>query len=333
MINPNQFLAARGLAIRLLKKLPSAFFLWFLICWGMGYFGTLSFYFELASHFKLQYLFGSFIFAILFALLRQWRWTATALGCALISSLSIIPWYVPKSLAQSPKSGRQVRLLLSNVWVGNSHYDKLLELIRAENPDLIFGQEITAPWAQTLNKIRDAYPYGIVKGAAGLHDATELSVISRLPLLKIEEVGLGNFNGPSYELHTNIGNQLVTIVTIHPPPPDSKFNLKYRNKQFNLVADYVRKLPEPKIVIGDLNVTMWSPYYNQFVEQMGLVSAREGFGVLPTWPAFLPIMMKIPIDHCLISRDLRVIKIRTGPPIGSDHLPLIVDLEIPQKPE
>jgi endonuclease/exonuclease/phosphatase family metal-dependent hydrolase len=37
----------------------------------------------------------------------------------------------------------------------------------------------------------------------------------------------------------------------------------------------------------------------------------------------------IPIDHCLVSEDIRVINIRTDGHIGSDHLPLIVDLEIP----
>jgi endonuclease/exonuclease/phosphatase family metal-dependent hydrolase len=39
--------------------------------------------------------------------------------------------------------------------------------------------------------------------------------------------------------------------------------------------------------------------------------------------------LMIPIDHCLVSSDIRVITLRTGRNIGSDHLPIIVDMVIP----
>jgi endonuclease/exonuclease/phosphatase (EEP) superfamily protein YafD len=39
--------------------------------------------------------------------------------------------------------------------------------------------------------------------------------------------------------------------------------------------------------------------------------------------------LMIPIDHCLVSEDIRVINASTAEGIGSDHLPLIVELELP----
>ena len=76
---------------------------------------------------------------------------------------------------------------------------------------------------------------------------------------------------------------------------------------------------------------MWSPYYSELVRESGLVDARKGFGVLPTWPAPLKLsLMMIPIDHCLVSSELQVAQIKTGPDIESDHLPLIVDLLVPK---
>ncbi len=39
--------------------------------------------------------------------------------------------------------------------------------------------------------------------------------------------------------------------------------------------------------------------------------------------------LMMPIDHCLVSSDIRVIGVQTGEDVGSDHLPLLVELEIP----
>jgi endonuclease/exonuclease/phosphatase family metal-dependent hydrolase len=99
----------------------------------------------------------------------------------------------------------------------------------------------------------------------------------------------------------------------------------------------------PVVIAGDLNITMWSPYYKRFISKTGLRNARQGFGILPSWPVkttyphyskippFMSWLISIPIDHCLISPELKVSKIRTGANVNSDHLPLIIDLVIPKE--
>jgi endonuclease/exonuclease/phosphatase (EEP) superfamily protein YafD len=61
------------------------------------------------------------------------------------------------------------------------------------------------------------------------------------------------------------------------------------------------------------------------MRQTGLKNSRRGFGILPTWPTFLPLL-SIPIDHFLLSPEFAVLKTGQGPNIGSDHVPLITEL-------
>jgi endonuclease/exonuclease/phosphatase (EEP) superfamily protein YafD len=279
----------------------------------------------MASHFQLQYLFGSLAFCALFATMKQWRWLGAALCCALVSVVSVVPWYFPRTSAQSQEAPHKLRLLLSNVYARNSRHNALVDLVRQEKPDLVFVQEVTRQWADALERLRVEYPHGVILEGG-------VASLSRRPLLKAGDAGTGDYNGPGAEIQLIAGDRILHIINVHTPAPIDKHGLQLRNEHLDVIADRMNNLPNPKILIGDLNVTMWSTYYRRLIERTGLINAREGFGVLPTWPTYyqFPALM-IPIDHCLASRDIRVIAIRTEAHIGSDHLPLIVDLEIPAR--
>lgn len=121
---------------------------------------------------------------------------------------------------------------------------------------------------------------------------------------------------------------MVSIIATHPLPPVSQEYFDWRNQQFAEIGDRVQQLKnQPVIVVGDLNTTMWSPYYRKFIGDSGLKNGRSGFGVQPTWPVDAPIL-SIPLDHCLVSPEIKVIDSRVGKDIGSDHYPLITELDI-----
>ena len=81
--------------------------------------------------------------------------------------------------------------------------------------------------------------------------------------------------------------------------------------------------------MGDLNVSPWSAEFRQLLKDSQLRDSTKGFGLQPTWPTHVRLM-QIPIDHLLYSSDIKIIDRRVGPNIGSDHYPLIVDLQIPK---
>ena len=45
-----------------------------------------------------------------------------------------------------------------------------------------------------------------------------------------------------------------------------------------------------------------------------------------TWPAFLPMPARIPIDHVMTGSGLRVVERTVGPDLGSDHRPVIATI-------
>ena len=90
-------------------------------------------------------------------------------------------------------------------------------------------------------------------------------------------------------------------------------------------------LDRAAIILGDLNVSMWSPFYRSMIQTSGLRNARQGRGILPTHSIVAPqfAALSAPIDHCLVTRDIQVEDFQLGPAIGSDHLPIIAELLIP----
>ena len=95
------------------------------------------------------------------------------------------------------------------------------------------------------------------------------------------------------------------------------------------IAPLLDALPERKIVLGDFNATPWNDAFVRMRRASGL-SIGSTAAWLPSWPAPLPALLRIPIDHVLVGGDLLVTAPRLGPAFGSDHLPLLAAVQIPR---
>jgi endonuclease/exonuclease/phosphatase (EEP) superfamily protein YafD len=293
----------------------------------LGYLGKSNIYLEVTSNFKLQYfLIGLFPF-IYFALTRRKIWWILSLFCLLINLTEIVPWYIPKLEVLSPSSGQPMRLFLSNVLFSNTQYADVISLVRREKPTFAAFLEATDPWPEKLEVLRDILPYHL--GAKQL----EIEVYSSLPLENSSIQLYGEKRGMLIS-NLKLEGKDVTIIATHTYPQlvFGKQGSEWRNQHLEEgIGDYVAKIKKPVVVIGDLNVVMWSPYYRSMIQRSGLRNARAGFGVLPTLSSFSPTIpwLSIPVDHCLVSPDIQVVNTRTGSDVGSDHLPLITDVLIP----
>jgi endonuclease/exonuclease/phosphatase (EEP) superfamily protein YafD len=297
-----------------------------------GYFGRFNKYLELTSHFKIQYLLASVVCLLICLILRDWRGAAGALLIAGINLPAIITWYrAGQSTVNWSVKGRHLKLVFANLNRVNTEHDSFIAFVDRHTPDMIIVQEVDAVWAGALQKLRHRYPFSESLPRGG---GSGIALYSRLPFERLPIVSTEGDARPGILASLKVGDVTVYLLSIHPRAPLRGEHFERRNKMLAAAVASLRDLPSPKICVGDLNTSLWSPYYRSFAKQTKLVNARKGFGLLPSWPTFMLFKwLMIPIDHCLVSPDIRIVNAQAGEQIGSDHLPLIVEMEIEEKDE
>lgn len=289
-----------------------------------GQFGAQHLYLDQFSHFQLQYVACSLILLTVLVGLRSFKWAALASSLLIWTSWLVIPWYLPRHAP--PQSDTNLRLMLVNVLQSNTHYEDVVSQIEQVDPDVVVLQEINQIWLDNLQPLSDGRPFSIHVPGGVLRG---MAIFSRFPLDDLRSEEFGDRMTPSVIATLTVNETSVSLLATHPWPPSCEFDYRARNKQLEQVGQFMANQPDPRILIGDLNLSMWSPHYEKLISTAGLKNVRRGFGVLPSFPMDSLRLIRVPIDHCLVSRDIAVADCRLGEVMGSDHASLIVDLVIP----
>ena len=273
---------------------------------------------------------------VLLLLMRSPGWALMSLVLATINAFIASGDYRGRDV-QVTGTSQELRVMLANVLYRNENPQYLNTLIVEEKPDVVIVQECTKRFADSLESLASTYPH---QHAWPSDSPGGLAIISRHPM---RDVTVGKLEKMSFPYATAVidgPNADVLMFAVHLMSPRSIATAMLRNRELESIADLVatKKLGElPVILVGDMNTTMYSPRFRNFARTSGLVSGRRGFGNLPTWPVRfpkwfefrLPSLAMIPIDHLCVDPVIMVNDFRLGPDIGSDHLPLVVDMRIP----
>ena len=276
---------------------------------------------QLFTHFRLQYLVVSVLLLVALAAWHEPRYAVALFLITLLNANYVLPWYFD---AKPGAQGTEVKVLLANILASNNDPGPLFELIEAEQPDLIFLLEVSPQWAEKLPAIGDQFMHSIVEPRDGNFG---IAMYSNFPVSSSATVDSSPLGFPTIMASLEIGEQFLQVVGTHPMIPLGMQNYDARNSQLNAVARLLQKADGPRLLVGDLNTTIWDRQYGSLENRTWLRNVRRGFGLLPTWPTFMPPAM-IPIDHMLVSEEIGVKDVRTGPAIGSDHLPLIATITL-----
>lgn len=302
---------------------------------------------ELASHFLLQYCLAALLVTLTLLLLG--RWLSAVIGTAFLGILAcwLVPFYLPPSLpavatgTAEKNSGITLRLLQYNTYYESTDIRDTAEwLIRHQQEfDIVNLQEVNPRLRKILEEKLTEFPHRP-------KHLRQRYLASRYPIRNVEILPFPS--PPAYYLTLEMvlpDGRPVRIYSIHTASPVSKIRVRWRNQQLAQLAEITRiqQQKTPVIVVGDHNITPYSPIFRAYEQESGMINTMRGYGIQNSWPSFSRVAMprdyflldwlRIPIDHIMVSPDFRILSREILPPLGSDHLPVRVVLELPAATE
>jgi len=259
---------------------------------------------------------------VLLMLLRARRASLVAVLCLAWWGWHLAPYCpLPSSFSSTPIAPG-LRVMSCNLLVVNPSSILVYDEIRRVRPDLICFQEVNTGWNEHLPQLKKDYPYAESFPDTGCFGA---AIYSRYPLSMVSFERLEGASVLRAAVQSRIGEVVVYNVHTYPPMNTAHYNL--RNRQLRILAQEINQSRVPVILAGDLNIAPWSPHYTDFRRETGLVDTRQGRGLLNSWVLFRPTRIPLsPIDHILLSPQLKAKAVYTGNWTGSDHLPLYADI-------
>jgi endonuclease/exonuclease/phosphatase (EEP) superfamily protein YafD len=280
--------------------------------------------FDLLTNFRLHFAVLLLVTSIASGFCRAWRSAAIGLLCVAIVAIPAVPYVRDRaSTAQPGKS--TLRLVTFNVWHHNTEIGRIAQFLEEAHADILVIEEATPMHARFLRQQLISYPYALLDGTSD--DGT--IVFSRWPLREAQYVELVDGGARAAILQVQWHDQLIQVIGTHLHWPLGRSVARYRNSELKVLAKVAANAAaQPLLVAGDFNITPWSSFYREFVRDSQLHDADLGQGLQASWPSVLGPLLGIRIDHCLHSPHWQTIATRTGPELGSDHLPVIADLQL-----
>lgn len=285
--------------------------------------------FRVAEFIKLQLLvFQIPVLALGFYLVSEnpWIWwVQLAQAILIIYHVYILVRYTKfwrrEKFDKGKDASDSIKVISCNVLQFNTAYNRFIDLINKEQPQIFLTMESDGGWEKALRVLEAEYPNFekvTLDNTYGMHFYTKLKVNkSQVHYFVAEDI-------PSMEieLETADGHRFI-FFAVHPPPPSptEEENSKERDGDLLSVAKRVGLYKMPVVVTGDFNNVAWAKSSLLFKKTSKLIDARIGRGILSTFHANY-WFFRVPLDLLFHSPSVFIDKLFIYPSVGSDHFPM-----------
>ena len=272
-------------------------------------------YLELINHFRPYLLVAAAALLILALWSGGTHLRGTAAG---FLGLNLVLALLPLAYAASSAAGPQpfLRVVTSNLWMSRTRPEDTIRFLREADADVIVLQE-SARAGRIVTGLRDTHPY---VGSCP-DDRSDVRVLAKHPFSEAAHYARSDTNPPLVWARFERNGFTYEVHGVHMAYP---FDAERQQAHVEWLAAFLAQRHHPLVLAGDLNLTPFSWKLAKLAVSAGL--RRHGFWAM-SYPAheWVPYVL---LDNVLSTPDFATVAIRTGPRLGSDHLPVISDLAL-----
>lgn len=263
---------------------------------------------------------------------EDYLFVSVLMMCFAFQMYKIFP-YLPHGQHEVEKVSENIdpdnvlKFYAANVLQKNTNPDLLIQEIKDKDPDILLLTETDTRW---MNDVQDAvakYPYRV---EIPISNTYGMLLYSKFEMRNPQKRFLVDDSIPS--IHTILvlkSGKEIMLHAIHPTPPMPQENPTStdRDAEMMMVAKMALERDLPTIVAGDFNDVAWSASSSLFKDVSSLLDIRKGRGFFNSFNAS-SFIMKWPLDHFFVSEDFRLVEVKTGENIDSDHYPFYISLSL-----
>jgi endonuclease/exonuclease/phosphatase (EEP) superfamily protein YafD len=223
---------------------------------------------------------------------------------------------------------KTLKVLTANLWSANSDHASFLDYVRREQPHIIVAVEAYKYWMLAFKSLEPQYR---VAGGCALPHECDVVILTTLAPGKDQPQPQSARVLASLVLPEELGAGPFQVMGLHLSRPKPGASSRQDLEEAIAVS---KKLGALDIVAGDFNATPWATDLRRFDASVPLARHTRW---LPTWPATLAsfelkgLVPIAPIDHIYAGKSWRLVDIKRGPDIGSDHYPVLAAFSLDRR--
>jgi len=246
------------------------------------------------------------------AALREWPLIRPTAALAVLQiGLLLLPW--ARAADAAPGRPPALRLVTFDLGADNSRFDEVAEFLLGANADIVLLQEVSCSAAERLlPKLRAAYANVFAPGDG----CDRQALLAKRPWASVGQVITGTRKPLLVTARFQWNGAVFTLTGTRlagPPTPNE------RAADVERLRAHLATQGAAQIVAGAFNL---APFAWRFAQLQG-AGLGQFATYVATWPADWPVLA---MDNVLSTDGIASVRVTVGPPLGSDHRPLIADI-------